>query len=392
MEEQNQNSDQAPWSNGVSRRTATKGAVWSTPVIMIATAAPARAASCPEPTAVTRRVEVPEANTTNTAGPRQVETLSLPGDVTTVQFEALGGAGGISFTRLGSVGQGGNGELVVGTMTVPAGSVLTLIAGNGGASTSNVNQGTRTGGQGYGNGGDSLMTTDANRDACAGSGGGGSAILVSNTPAVIAGGGGGSGVVIDKRPRGQSTTQWIITGGDGGDAATQGQDLVMSHDDAAVPAGTASGGGGATGATPGAGRGANASTGSTTTTGTAEKAGTSGGAPGTGVNGGADGATGSTSATFTTGANPSTVAVAAAGGGGGYAGGASGGLYGAVHNRTNAGDHLILGSGGGGGGSSFTSPDYVASFTTSKGTNRPTAPTRRSPGYVQVTYETCEQV
>ena len=390
MEEPYHARDQmSSWTKGPSRRAVVKGAVWSVPVVALATAVPAQAASPPCPAiTVTRRVEVPEANTKNpTDGPREEETLSLPSDVTTVEFEVLGGGGGISYNRLKSVGQGTNAELVVGKMVVPAGSVLTLIAGNGGASTSAFNQGTRTGGQGYGNGGDSFLTTDANKDACGGGGGGGSAILVNNTPAVIAGGGGGCGVVFSRQPRGQSTDQWNTDGGAGGDAAAQGQDLTLSHNDAVVPPGTASGGGGAMGATPGTGRGNNTSTG-TSSNGTTEKAGASGGTPGTGVNGGADGANGSTSATLILKAN-STRALAAAGGGGGYAGGASGGIYGAVSNQTGDADHLIFGSGGGGGGSSYTSPTYVFSSTTTKGTNRPTDTARRSPGYVQVTYETC---
>src|SRR4051795_84605 len=177
-------------------------------------------------------------------------TVRVPAGVNSLAVTAIGGHG----TNLGGV-TGGRGAQITGTLSVPAGRVLTLRFGGGGAGGSAFKSG--------------------------GAGGGMAAILDGTTFRLIAAGGGGAGATAGTHPRGRGgarpgaggggagATAGTHPGGGGGDAQLAGGDSqgsVSTH---------AKGGGGATAAAGGAG-----GTGSVSSTGLAGGAGGTGGATG----------------------------------------------------------------------------------------------------------------
>lgn len=364
-------------TNTPRRRTLLTSAAWSVPVIAAAVAAPAAAASTCQPGTVTRRVEIPAESTTNaTFGPRVVETVVVPDGVTLVTFTVLGGGGGQgSYNQVTDGPGGGDGDLVSGVLAVTPGATLTLIAGNGGMGPSALNQGTITGGAGYGNGGYTARPI-ASTGLTGGSGGGGSAILLDGEPAAVAGGGGGVGCVL-ARP----STGWTINGCSGGAAATNGQDVRIWRSQLSATE-IAEGGGGAIGATPGQPRGTNGSNG-TVDNGWRRIIGNPGTAPaGSGPDGGGNGGAGALSRAYNIGTQ-GTLQSGSAGGGGGYAGGASGTTLARVYDFTNPYQYALGSSGGG--GSSFISDLVMGGAITSGDNGAPDGV--RHPGYVEISYD-----
>ena len=166
-----------------TRRALTQGALWSAPAVAIATAAPA-VASTP--------VKEPQTLTINGTGSSALSTTTVAFACTTVvTYTVTGGSGGadVPATFTGA----GKGAELKGTVTVPAGTTLTLVAGGVGDTkvSNNYLAGAAyvaKGGKGYGSGGDSGPSASRTGSG----GGGGSAILIGTTPLVVAGGGGGS--------------------------------------------------------------------------------------------------------------------------------------------------------------------------------------------------------
>ena len=101
-------------------------------------------------------------------------------------YTVVGGSGGAD---AGTAFQGaGKGASLIGTISVPAGTTLTLIAGGVGDTkiSNNYLAGAAyvaKGGTGFGNGGDSGPSASRTGSG----GGGGSAILIGGTPLVVAG-------------------------------------------------------------------------------------------------------------------------------------------------------------------------------------------------------------
>ena len=203
----------------IQRRTIVKGAAWSLPVFAAAVAVPMASASG-TPACATQKTfftlpDSPSAEGINTS-------FVVPAKVTLLTVTVAGGAGG---TTAGSAAviRGGNGGLVTATIPVVPGETLGLVVGQGGASRTalTANPLVVTGGQGFGNGGDSDPAGD-NPDSGRGTswggaaGGAGSAILRGTQPLVVAGGGGGAAGFY-----GQNFT--YHNGGRGGDAGFAGE-------------------------------------------------------------------------------------------------------------------------------------------------------------------------
>ena len=329
-----------------TRRTFTRGAAWSIPVIATATAAPAYAVS---PCA-----------THGTA------TATAPGIpvIVTVPTQCL-----ISYTIIAGSGgrSGGGGAKLTGTFVITGSATtasLALIPGGGGASGTGATS--SAGGLGYGRGGNAAAGNNGTR----GGGGGGSAILLgavsSNKPIVVAGGGGGgNGTYTNFLAGGPAiaVNPGQATGSDGGPSPVQlasGGPASVTNTalDQKVTA-ILPGGSSASGATVGAG--ANPAAGTLTYTAVHTQvvgfllAGVAGGNNGTGNQGGGDGGNSvvyPTQPTSPAGYLATTYGwspTPGGGGGGGYAGGGSGGTL-AISGNT-----YFLGMGsGGGGGSNYT--------------------------------------
>ncbi|MDR2323492.1 MAG: hypothetical protein LBE60_17825 [Microbacterium sp.] len=204
----------------IRRRTIVKGAAWSLPVLAAAAAVPLAAAST-VPGCATQKTFFTLPDSPSAAGITTV--FVVPAKVNLITVTVTGGAGGA--TRADWTILGGNGGLVTATIPVIPGETLDLIVGQGGASRIGPSYGANpsvvTGGQGYGNGGDSDPAAD-NPNSGPGSwwggapGGAGSAILRGGQPLVVAGGGGGAGGIY-----GSNWTYY--NGGRGGDAGNDGE-------------------------------------------------------------------------------------------------------------------------------------------------------------------------
>ncbi len=384
----------APAARAVGRRTLVLGTAWSAPAIVVASAAPAFAAS-PLTTFVScaaagYTVLAFEASPTSSINPTfrtpaTVYSAAIPSTRTSVCYEVLAAGGGGGFlTTQGTTGEGGDGAFSVGVIDGTASKTLGLIFGNGGGGAQKgVNS--VVSGQGYGQGG-RASGIDAN-EWRSGGGGGGSAVLagttLSSTPLVVSGGGGGAGTT-----RLTSTTG-TFTGGGGGDAgavAQNGTNVVVTGI-GTFPSYTLFAGAGAIGNTPGTyGRDpANPTNGTAPALATVYFGG-AGGALHSSSGGGGLGGTGGT------GNSP------AGGGGGGYAGGGGG-----TSLTWNSNLLAAIGSGGGA-GSSARAGDGVAALVTgytvtgtvSTGTNHGVATNGASPtadvagkggsGYVKIYY------
>jgi len=119
---------------GPSRRTIMKGAAWSAPVIAAALSAPLSAASaCTDWIDVETGVEFADSSNLFDNYQRKVTTFTVPPNVTLIEFDVAGGGGGVNYNPDSGTHQpGGDGHRLRGTLTVVPGTMLTLIAGNGG--------------------------------------------------------------------------------------------------------------------------------------------------------------------------------------------------------------------------------------------------------------------
>lgn len=184
-----------PRRHQISRRTMAIGAAWSLPVVSIAAAAPAMAASSCATTTKTFVPDEPLKGSTTGGGTstRRFPGLSGTNYVYTVMVDPTCP---VTYSVMG--GQGGNlhgagGAVLSGTIYFPAGStrpqLLTIVTGSGGRQGGTATPG--YGGHGYGHG----ATAPSNDGGTRGGGGAGSAILLGalsdNKPLVVAGGGGG---------------------------------------------------------------------------------------------------------------------------------------------------------------------------------------------------------
>lgn len=225
----------------IRRRTIVKGAAWSLPVLAAAAAVPLAAAST-TPVCATQKTSFALPDSTSAGGISTV--FVVPAKVTLLTVTVAGGAGGA--TRANWTILGGNGGLVTATIPVVPGETLDLVVGQGGASRLTpftANPSIVTGGQGFGNGGDSDPAAD-NPSSGSGSwwggaaGGAGSAISRGAQPLVVAGGGGGAGGIYGPN--------WTyFDGGRGGDAGNDGQAHWYASADGSrmdLPGGLVSGG------------------------------------------------------------------------------------------------------------------------------------------------------
>ncbi|WOQ17982.1 hypothetical protein [Raineyella sp. W15-4] len=344
------------------RRTIVLGAAWAVPAVALTAAAPAYAASltctyvAPQPT---QSAEYTAAVTT---------IWPVPTDVTTVQFEIWGGAGG----------GGSSGSKVTGTLNLTGVTQLALVVAQGGLLPSD--SGTASvGGSGFGDGGSVPSYSGATTVAYGGSGGGGTAILLgtaSGTVVAIAGGGGGTGRY---RP-----PSWNTSGGGAGTggSGTQGSNLVVTDNTHTLTASI--GKSAASGSGLGSAAGGASTTHSATPTGSTRTAfDTADGAAGQAGNltVGGNGANGVTASL----ASPSWAVVSAAGGGG-YAGGGSGAAVAANwSDQQPSGIGVGIGAAGGG-GSDYVNSTYVSSPARSVAPNGNSGNDVRKPGYIKLTW------
>lgn len=206
-------------SRHIRRRAIVKGAAWSLPVLAAAVAVPVATAST-TPVCATQKTSFALPDSTSAGGISTV--FVVPAKVTSLTVTVAGGAGGLTTGPMGTI-RGGNGGLVTATIPVVAGETLDLVVGQGGASRTELtaNPSTVTGGQGFGNGGDSDPAAD-NPNSGPGSwwggaaGGAGSAILRGTQPLVVAGGGGGAAGLY-------SAGYTYYYGGMGGNAGVAGE-------------------------------------------------------------------------------------------------------------------------------------------------------------------------
>lgn len=331
-------------SVGQTRRAVVRGSAWSVPVVVLTTAAPAYAASCPN-----------GSFSSSTPGTYSVD---IPAGCGTITYTVVGGEGGLS-----SLGRAGKGAQMTGTIVRSSTAAITLTAIVGGGGGGAVNSVVVNGGSGYGAGGNVLANTTGRMTSAVGAGGGGSAILIPGgtpTPLVVAGGGGGGGG-LDSNVTGCGATVTTPTGGSGGAAGSTAAGGTVGKITAVQGANsitlTGNPGGGA-GAAPG-----NSALATRVQVGTL--ADTDWGTRG--VDGGnfiaASGGRGADSApdqygqSFATG-NTTDPFTAGGGGGGGYRGGGSGGSV----NIDNAGTCWACTGAGGGAGSSYYAT-AVAGYT-----------------------------
>lgn len=125
----------------------------------------------------------------------QGASFTVPQGVTSLNVMVAGTSGGEKVrTLLQDSGAGGSGALIIGSLTVSPGDLVTYYGSTQGGDSGNNGAGGK-GGLGYRNGGDGGAKTSlkTNLDRAGGGGGGASAVLINGTPAVIAGGGGGGG-------------------------------------------------------------------------------------------------------------------------------------------------------------------------------------------------------
>lgn len=321
----------------VSRRRLAAGAAWAVPTLAVSAAAPAFAASGPQP------FECYVEATGTSAG---VLLCMIPPNATDIRYEIVSGGGASTDNSDGTLpyhtdsdSDGGDGAHLTGTLTLSGCTgddvVITMVAGAGGAGTA--------GGGGFGNGGKTAaptLTVKQSRgdNSWGGGGGGGSAIYVGNggkanasTLIAVAGGGGGagsSGVSGDWTGNAEPD----VANRGGGDAA--GGQGINGGDDKETWGdawNTGRGGRGASGATPGAGGTYARDDGGSYLLSHDEGNGQTGGNFNTGSYGGGDGGEGAAVSVkydkkfLLQGQVTYQAMTSAGGGGGGYAGGGSGG-------------------------------------------------------------------
>ena len=203
----------------IRRRAIVKGAAWSLPVLAAAVAVPVATAST-VPACATQKTFFTLPDSPSAAGITTV--FVVPAKVTSLTVTVAGGAGGLTGGSGGLI-RGGNGGLVTATIPVVPGETLDLVVGQGGASRTALtgNPSIVSGGQGFGNGGDSDPAAD-NADSNPGTwwggaaGGAGSAISRGGQPLVVAGGGGGAAGI-------WGVGYYYVSGGSGGDADSPGE-------------------------------------------------------------------------------------------------------------------------------------------------------------------------
>lgn len=359
----------------ISRRALARGVAWSTPAIVVATAAPAAAAS----PCGSRSYSPPRPGTTNDASAKTQTTWSVPAGVTHICATVVGGGGGNGYQAGGTVG--GFAGQTYGRIRVTPGETLTFVVGAGGIGNSDVSA---TGGGGYGDGG-SVATAPGSVISHGASGGGASALLRGTTPLMVAGGGGGSG---NRRVLSSNGTNYLWlrevvgSGGDAGTAVPGGFTSNYWHNQATIR----STGNGGYGSTSGSAASAAIAVGyPPAPTGWSYNAQDRiGGLPG------AAGfqATGAAGRPLSL-ANPATgtvYGVVSGAGGGGYGSGASGGLM--ALNATQGAVttfELNIAAGAGGGGGNYIAAgisDAVISLSTNHAVSRAV----RAPGSILVQY------
>lgn len=344
---------QAGGPRSVSRRAVASGTLWSIPVLTVAAAAPAFAASdCMSALLSPKHTASAPAST---SGAGLTTNWTVPAGVTSICVKVNGGGGGGSTTGR----PGGDGASLVGRIQVTPGETLKLTVGAGG--TRSAGTAGSTGGTGYGNGG-STVNGETNTG---GSGGAGSAIVRGTTPLVVAGGGGGTG----GHGRYQNATYtWTYTGGAGGDAAENGDAAGLTLTNASSFSATLPGGNGANGATGGAVTTQPTFTGGgTVVTSTVRTSGAAGsaGPAGNGANG--------------VSATANTYLFNSGAGGGGYAGGGSGSVIAVFTNKYDVGTQIVAVAGaGGGGGSSYFDASVIENTVGTAGNGGTVAGTRGS--------------
>ncbi|WP_156822636.1 hypothetical protein [Demetria terragena] len=376
-------------TTGVSRRSIARGAAWSVPTIALASVAPATAASVCEPTKVTESAK-PASTTSAAAGE---STFVLPSNVTSINFDIAGGGGG-AYSPAANY-HGGSGVRLIGTLDVPAGATIRIVAGQGGTGPAGWGADTATGGQGFGNGANSgTVPSNSNDTLTGGSGGGGSAILVNGTAMVIAGGGGGAAGQGSYTITG-SGSHATFSGSNGGDATFPGASTATATSRHNVTVTGASpmrsqwinGSGNAYGATPGESGVASVAASTNPITnennwyGYYKAAAGSAGNLTTGGNGGV-GALNRRIA----GSTGKSMLLGGSGGGGGYAGGAGGTVWCQIYWQAGGSRLAYMFSGSAGGGSSYLND--AAQATPSLAGNGSATQGRRNPGFATVTYDT----
>jgi hypothetical protein len=267
----------------------------------------------------------------------------VPAGVTTESFTLTGAIGGSN-----SDVAGGDGARVTGSLTLAAGTTVTVDVGGAGGPSGD------SGINGGGVGGPSIL--GGNGGGGGGGGGGGSDIKVGGTDQLVAGGGGGAG----ETESGMCQSPEFAPGGAGGNADAPG------GDGQAVIVGQATlggGGGGSAGAPSG---NSAAGTAGTATLVDAE------------CDQNVPTATGVVGANGTTDQGGGGVAGAGGGGGGGFSGGGQGSQ--AANDQTDEGG----GEGGGGGGSSFAGP--ATGFTVSDTANPSDGSFNGGDGTVTISY------
>lgn len=242
-------------------------AAWAAPAIILSTSTPAFATSQVEcDVTVTGQVTTRPASSANlTSGfEAHTGTFVVPAGVTQLQFQLAGGGGGVNTNLNANNMPGGPGDLISGVLHVTPGMTLDYVVGNGGIGVNGLGSQTPAsttikGGGGFGNGGD-MVTGPSSHNAryAAGTGGGGLAILVNGVPLVVAGGGGGAGGGV---MLGEWTWRLDAAGGRGGLVAGAGTRSDGYWTPRPETVYNATGGRGASGATPGVRAGSGGSSG-----------------------------------------------------------------------------------------------------------------------------------
>ena len=295
------------------------------------------------------------------------QTFTVPTGVTSIQVTMWGAGGG------GSIGRGGAGAYIKGTLSVTAGQVLRLIVGQGGLRSSAGGSVAMYGGGGRGNGG--LTNTNAS------AGGGRSAIQATLAVTISSASGGGTSVTYTTSgAHGLNTNQPVIISGlspggfNGTFAVTStpaANQFTVLNNTAGSSTGTGTiiaelvtvgGGGGSGDVTAGAG-------GNGTFSGTAASGGAGGTVtPATGGTQTAGGTAAIGGGGFQAGVNGSLLT----GGGAGYrGGGAGGGYYGGGGGGSDNGASNYASGAGGSSYTSYTGFSLVTGSNSSDGFSAP---------------------
>lgn len=190
-------------STNISRRKVVAGAAWAAPVVAASAAVPAFASStvCDWESTAAYTAEG------TSAGGKGTTSFTVPALVDKIKFEVVGGAGGTNYDDIAA----GSGAKITGIIEVKEGQTVQLIGAAGGIGNGPLSS--AEGGEGYGNGGSSNLSTpipasvmqrvnavwsadsSLKRIIYSASGGGSSALVINGTPVAVAGGGGGAGFV-----------------------------------------------------------------------------------------------------------------------------------------------------------------------------------------------------